>query len=164
MFPLFLRSSLNSMSVTRQIRTAVIKALQDLYGQDDPERSRRAEQGQTEFSEKDFQVNQTKPEFEGDYTVVLFSLVKQLKRSPDAIGNELGQKLISNNPELFSEFNLIKGFLNLSIDNSYWTGILMRHVRDESYGIKPSAGRRVMVEYSSPNTNKPLHLGHLRNN
>jgi arginyl-tRNA synthetase len=138
------------MSVSRHIRTAVITALQELY--------------QQSFTEKDFQVNQTKPEFKGDYTVVLFSLVKQLKKSPDAIGNELGQKLISNNPELFSEFNLIKGFLNLSIDNSYWTGILMRHVRDESYGIKPSAGRRVMVEYSSPNTNKPLHLGHLRNN
>lgn len=138
------------MSVTRHIRTAVIAALQELY--------------QQSFTEKDFQVNQTKPEFEGDYTVVLFSLVKQLKKSPDAIGNELGQKLISDNPELFYAFNLIKGFLNLSIDNSYWTGILTRHVRDESYGIKPSTGRRVMVEYSSPNTNKPLHLGHLRNN
>lgn len=138
------------MSVTRHIRTAVLSALQELY--------------QQSFTEKDFQINQTKPEFEGDYTVVLFSLVKQLKKSPDAIGNELGQKLISDNPELFSGFNLIKGFLNLSIDNSYWTGILTRHVRDESYGNKPSAGRRVMVEYSSPNTNKPLHLGHLRNN
>lgn len=138
------------MSVTRHIRTAVIAALQDLY--------------QQSFTEKDFQVNQTKPEFEGDYTVVLFSLVKQLKKSPDAIGNELGQKLIAGNAGLFSGFNLIKGFLNLSIDNSYWTGILTRHVRDESYGIKPSTGRRVMVEYSSPNTNKPLHLGHLRNN
>jgi arginyl-tRNA synthetase len=138
------------MSVTRHIRTAVTSALQELY--------------QQSFTEKDFQVNQTKPEFEGDYTVVLFSLVKQLKKSPDAIGNELGQKLISDNPELFAAFNLIKGFLNLSIDNSYWTGILTRHVRDESYGIKPPTGRRVMVEYSSPNTNKPLHLGHLRNN
>lgn len=138
------------MSVTRHIRTAVIAALQELY--------------QQSFTEKDFQVNQTKPEFEGDYTVVLFSLVKQLKKSPDAIGNELGQKLISDNPGLFSAFNLIKGFLNLSIDNSYWTGILTRHVTDTSYGIKPSTGRKVMVEYSSPNTNKPLHLGHLRNN
>jgi arginyl-tRNA synthetase len=138
------------MSVTRHIRTAVTAALQELY--------------QQSFAEKDFQVNQTKPEFEGDYTVVLFSLVKQLKKSPDAIGNELGQKLISDNPGLFSAFNLIKGFLNLSINNSYWTGILTRHVTDASYGIKPSTGRRVMVEYSSPNTNKPLHLGHLRNN
>lgn len=138
------------MSVTRHIRTAVIAALQELY--------------QQSFTEKDFQVNQTKPEFEGDYTVVLFSLVKQLKKSPDAIGNELGQQLVAANTGLFTAYNLIKGFLNLSIDHAYWTGILTRHVQDSSYGIKPNSGRRVMVEYSSPNTNKPLHLGHLRNN
>lgn len=180
MFPLFLRSILNSMSVTRQIRTAVIKALQELYGQD-PERSRgaerseRAEQrgideqsGKTEqqktFSDKDFQVNQTKPEFEGDYTVVLFSLVKQLKKSPDAIGNELGQKLIADNPQLFTAYNLIKGFLNLSISDAFWTGFLTQNSPDAQFGHKQPSGRRVMVEYSSPNTNKPLHLGHLRNN
>jgi arginyl-tRNA synthetase len=150
MFPLFLRSSLNSMSVTRQIRTAVTGALQDLYGQ--------------AFSDKDFQVNQTKPEFEGDYTVVLFSLVKQLKKSPDAIGNELGQKLVANNPQLFTSYNLIKGFLNLSISDAFWTGFLSRHSANAGFGQKPPSGRRVMVEYSSPNTNKPLHLGHLRNN
>lgn len=150
MFPLFLRSSLNSMSVTRQIRTAVTGALQELYGQ--------------AFSDKDFQVNQTKPEFEGDYTVVLFSLVKQLKKSPDAIGNELGQKLVAGNPQLFTSYNLIKGFLNLGISDAYWTGFLSQHSTDAGFGHKPPSGRRVMVEYSSPNTNKPLHLGHLRNN
>lgn len=150
MFPLFLRSSLNSMSVTRHLRSAVIKALQDLY--------------QQSFSEKDFQVNQTKPEFEGDYTVVLFSLVKQLKKSPDAIGNELGQKLTADHPQFFSSYNLIKGFLNLSISDVFWTGFLTQYSGDASYGKKPLSGRKVMVEYSSPNTNKPLHLGHLRNN
>ncbi|MGB8193855.1 MAG: arginine--tRNA ligase [Chitinophagaceae bacterium] len=138
------------MSVTRHIRTAVTKALQDIY--------------QQPFTEKDFQVNQTKPEFEGDYTVVLFALVKQLKKSPDAIGSELGQQLVDGNPGLFSSFNLIKGFLNLSVANAYWTGFLSRHSNDERFGIQPASGRRVMIEYSSPNTNKPLHLGHLRNN
>src|SRR5215213_412310 len=142
MFPLFLRSSLNSMSVTRQIRTAVIKALQDLYGQDDPERSRRAEQGQTEFSEKDFQVNQTKPEFEGDYTVVLFSLVKQLKKSPDAIGNELGQKLTADNPQLFTAYNLIKGFLTLASAMHSGQNFLRRMLQMRSLDISsnPVAG------------------------
>jgi len=138
------------MSVTRHIRQAVIQALQELY--------------QQSFTEKDFQVNETKPEFEGDYTVVLFSLVKQLKKSPDAIGNELGQKLVSSNPSLFTSFNLIKGFLNLSIADEFWTEFLSQHYKNDRYGSQSSTGRKVMVEYSSPNTNKPLHLGHLRNN
>lgn len=138
------------MSVTRQIRTAVIRALQELY--------------QQAFSEKDFQLNQTKPEFEGDYTVVLFALVKQLKKSPDAIGNELGQKLTAGNPQLFTSYNLIKGFLNLGISDEFWNSFVTQNSADAGYGHKPPSGRRVMVEYSSPNTNKPLHLGHLRNN
>lgn len=138
------------MSITQRIRSSVIQALQELYGQP--------------FTEKDFQVNQTKPEFEGDYTVVLFSLVKQLKKSPDALGNELGQKLVSNDPALFTACNLIKGFLNLSIAGQYWTGFVTKHFADERFGFKDPSGHRVMVEYSSPNTNKPLHLGHLRNN
>ncbi|HEX6180770.1 MAG TPA: arginine--tRNA ligase, partial [Chitinophagaceae bacterium] len=138
------------MSITRQIRTAVIEALQDLY--------------QQSFTEKDFQVNETKPEFEGDYTVVLFSLVKQLKKSPDAIGNELGQKLVTDNPTFFSSFNLIKGFLSLTIDDAYWIGFAQSQSANNRFGLHPSSGQKVMVEYSSPNTNKPLHLGHLRNN
>lgn len=138
------------MSVTRQIKTAVSKALSDLY--------------QQAFSDKDFQVNQTKPEFEGDYTVVLFSLVKQLKKSPEAIGTELGQKLTADNPGLFSSYNLIKGFLNLSISDLYWTNLVQINSADAGYGHKKPSGHKLMVEYSSPNTNKPLHLGHLRNN
>src|SRR5215213_8989968 len=115
------------MSVTRQIRSAVIKALKELY--------------QQSFSEKDFQVNQTKPEFEGDYTVVLFSLVKQLKKSPDIIGNELGQKLVSGNPALFSSFNLIKGFLNLGISHDFWIDFLTHSAGLPDYGNKPATGR-----------------------
>lgn len=116
------------------------------------------------FSEKDFQVNLTKPEFEGDYTVVLFSLVKSLKLSPDAIGNALGEQLVGEYPHLFTRFNIIKGFLNLTVADSYWTDLLQKHHADSCFGKKEMNGKKVMVEYSSPNTNKPLHLGHLRNN
>ena len=119
---------------------------------------------QQPFSDKDFQVNQTKPEFEGDYTIVLFSLVKKLKKSPDAVGNELGSHLATVYPHLFSGYNIIKGFLNLSVAESYWTALLQTNYSNKDYGKQPAKNERVMVEYSSPNTNKPLHLGHLRNN
>jgi len=119
---------------------------------------------QQPFSEKDFQVNQTKPEFEGDYTIVLFSLIKKLKKSPDAAGNELGNYLLDHYPHVFTSFNIIKGFLNLSIAETYWISILDKNHANSQYGLQPPNGKKVMVEYSSPNTNKPLHLGHLRNN
>jgi arginyl-tRNA synthetase len=110
------------------------------------------------------QVSETKPEFEGDYTVVLFAFTKSLKRPPETIGNELGAKIVSANPTLFSSFNVIKGFLNLSISDNYWLSFLHENHSSENYGFKTSSADKVMVEYSSPNTNKPLHLGHLRNN
>lgn len=111
-----------------------------------------------------FQINQTKPEFEGDYTIVLFSLVKALKANPDAIGQTLGDYLLANSGGLITRFNLIKGFLNLSVADSYWTAFLHNRFADTQFGLQPAGNTRVMVEYSSPNTNKPLHLGHLRNN
>ncbi len=115
------------------------------------------------FTDKDFQVNQTKPEFEGDYTVVMFSLVKTLKLSPDVIGNTLGGHLVKNYPHLFAAYNIIKGFLNLTVADSYWLELLSKNYNDICYGKKEMNGKKVMVEYASPNTNKPLHLGHLRN-
>ncbi len=138
------------MSIVSSIQQSVIKALSELYNQP--------------FTEKDFQINQTKPEFEGDYTVVMFSLVKSLKLSPDAIGNALGENLINNETAFFTKFNIIKGFLNLTVADDYWTGLLLKNHNDVCYGKKEMNGKKVMVEYSSPNTNKPLHLGHLRNN
>ena len=138
------------MSIVKSIQQSVIKSLSELYSQS--------------FTEKDFQINQTKPEFEGDYTVVLFSLVKSLKQSPDAIGNALGNDLIKNNPDLFTNYNIIKGFLNFSIADNFWISLLQKNHADICYGKKEMNGKKVMVEYSSPNTNKPLHLGHLRNN
>ncbi len=138
------------MSIVSNIQTSVIKSLTALYNQP--------------FTEKDFQVNQTKPEFEGDYTIVMFALVKSLKQSPEAIGTALGNHLIENNATLFTGYNIIKGFLNLSVADKYWQGLLNKNHADVCFGKKEMNGQKVMVEYSSPNTNKPLHLGHLRNN
>ncbi|HZK64094.1 MAG TPA: arginine--tRNA ligase [Puia sp.] len=112
----------------------------------------------------DILVNETKPEFSGNYTVVLFSIVKKLKSDPDTLGRALGESLLETQPDLFSGFNVIKGFLNLEIRDGILLVFLEDQHKNPTYGIKQANGRRVMVEYSSPNTNKPLHLGHLRNN
>lgn len=138
------------MSVIEQIKHVSAKAINELYSFD--------------INEHAILVNATKPEFEGDYTVVLFSFVKELRKSPDALGNELGNYLVTHNSHLFSAFNIIKGFLNLTINTECWIRFLQQEYHNASFGLKPKNGQRVMVEYSSPNTNKPLHLGHLRNN
>ena len=138
------------MSVVIQIKEATVKAISHLYG--------------INLQTREILVNATKPEFEGDYTVVLFAFVKQLKKSPDALGQELGDFIVAQNPELFTAYNVIKGFLNLSISHSYWSEFVQHQYPNTQFGYAPANGERVMVEYSSPNTNKPLHLGHLRNN
>ena len=138
------------MDIITQIRTATHQVLQAHY----------------QFSPDvtGILVNETKPEFEGDYTVVLFSLVKPLKKSPEVLGNELGQHLVALRPDLFVRFNVIKGFLNLTIADARWLGFVQEQYANKDFGRKKNNGKKVMVEYSSPNTNKPLHLGHLRNN
>jgi len=113
---------------------------------------------------KDFSVIETKPEFEGDFTLVLFPFVKKLKKSPEVLGAEWGQKLLDEAPSVFTKFNVIKGFLNLTVSDQLWIRFLEKQYANEQFGRKLPSGRKVMVEYSSPNTNKPLHLGHLRNN
>lgn len=138
------------MSVAAQIKTAAAKAIKNLYTVD--------------LQESSVLVNATKPEFEGDYTIVLFAFVKQLKKSPDALGQELGEYLVKENPTIFSAFNVIKGFLNLTVSDQYWLQFVQQNHSDDAYGINTAKEKKVMVEYSSPNTNKPLHLGHLRNN
>ncbi|MFC4232916.1 arginine--tRNA ligase [Parasediminibacterium paludis] len=138
------------MSVVTQIKQVTAKAISALYTID--------------IEDAAILVNATKPEFEGDYTVVLFAFVKQLKTSPDAFGQALGNYLVANNPTLFTAYNVIKGFLNLSIADDYWLKFTNTNFNNESFGKAAPNGKRVMVEYSSPNTNKPLHLGHLRNN
>ncbi|SKC50005.1 arginyl-tRNA synthetase [Bacteroidales bacterium WCE2004] len=109
------------------------------------------------------QVAVTRKEFEGDFTLVVFPLLRTSRKSPDATGVEIGDWLVANCPEV-SAYNSVKGFLNLSLSNIYWREALAAIVEDAGYGQLPSTGRRVMVEFSSPNTNKPLHLGHIRNN
>lgn len=108
-------------------------------------------------------INQTKSEFEGDLTLVLFGLAKTLGQAPDRIGESLGSSLVAQFPELFSGYQLVKGFLNLSIQDQQWLIAFehQRHLSNTAYPANPA--KRIMVEYSSPNTNKPLHLGHLRN-
>src|SRR5205809_291285 len=94
------------MSIVTEIKKAASKALQALYN--------------VEVKEADVLVNSTKPEFEGDYTIVLFAFVKQLRKSPEALGKETGDYLLTAEPQLFSKFSVIKGFLNLTINNEYW--------------------------------------------
>ena len=110
------------------------------------------------------QVQVTRKEFEGDYTLVVFPLLKISHAAPDATGTALGEWLTANCPEI-SAFNSVKGFLNLSLSNLYWREALEGIISaGESYFTLPSTGKKIMVEFSSPNTNKPLHLGHIRNN
>ncbi len=109
------------------------------------------------------QVQPTRKEFEGDYTLVVFPLLRVTRQSPDATADAIGEWLQANCPEI-SAFNSVKGFLNLSLSNLYWRESLESIAADGDYGRLPSTGRRIMVEFSSPNTNKPLHLGHIRNN
>ncbi|MBI2282196.1 MAG: arginine--tRNA ligase [Bacteroidetes bacterium] len=138
------------MSVVTKIKEVTAAAIHQLY--------------QVELAAGDVLVNATKPEFEGDYTVVLFAFVKQLKKSPDALGQELGQQIISTHPDLFTAYNVIKGFLNLTVADAYWLQFINGQYSNTEFGHTKPNGEKVMVEYSSPNTNKPLHLGHLRNN
>src|SRR5215475_7541179 len=138
------------MDLVNQIRQAAQELIYEKY--------------QLHVDAKDILVNETKPEFEGDYTVVLFSFVKSLKKNPEALGNELGHLLTERYSHLFSGFNVIKGFLNLHIVDKVLIDFLYKESGNKNFGKKSKTGNKVMVEYSSPNTNKPLHLGHLRNN
>jgi arginyl-tRNA synthetase len=138
------------MSVVTRIKEVTAKAINQSYG--------------IELQSNEILVNATKPEFEGDYTVVLFAFVKQLKKSPDILGQELGNLLLKEYPAFFTAFNVIKGFLNLTIVDAHWLQFINTEYQNTAFGHSPTNGQRVMVEYSSPNTNKPLHLGHLRNN
>ncbi|HRF27350.1 MAG TPA: arginine--tRNA ligase, partial [Ferruginibacter sp.] len=122
------------MSIIEQVQQHAIECLKALY--------------QGDFTEKDFQVNQTKPEFRGDYTVVLFSLVKSLKLSPDEIGQKLGAEMARRHPDTYLGFNIIKGFLNLEISDAYWLQVLEKNFDDVCFGKHPMNGKKVMVEYS----------------
>ena len=138
------------MSISAELKGIVSGALKSLYD--------------LNVQNEEVLVNETKPEFEGDYTIVLFSYTKPVRKSPEVIGQELGQYLVENHQQLITGFNVIKGFLNLSIVDAYWIGFLQNSFANNAFGKEEKLNKKVMVEYSSPNTNKPLHLGHLRNN
>ncbi len=139
------------MTLEQQISIAVCDALKALYNID------------TEVEK--IQLQKTKKEFEGDITVLVFPFVKLARKSPDAVCEELGAHIVANNT-LITKYNSIKGFLNLSINSNQWLDTLSTIDANTTFGTQTpgSNGKTMMVEYSSPNTNKPLHLGHIRNN
>jgi len=116
-----------------------------------------------EVDSASLQVQATRKEFEGDFTLVVFPLLRISKTSPDATGAAIGSWLKDNAPEI-SDFNVVKGFLNILLSPLYWNELFRSISSDPDFGQLPSTGKNVMIEFSSPNTNKPLHLGHIRNN
>jgi len=113
--------------------------------------------------DKILQTQATRKEFEGDITAVTFPLIKISKKSPEETGAEIGNYIIAHSQEI-EKFNVVKGFLNLSFSGRFWTETLFEIHKSGNWGSAASSGKTIMVEYSSPNTNKPLHLGHIRNN
>lgn len=139
------------MTIESIIAQGVVKAVKELYGAD--------------IEEKQAIPSATKKEFEGDLTVVVFPFLKASHKNPETTATEIGEWL-AKNVEAVEKFNVVKGFLNLSISPAYWLGLLHDIASDQEWGIRKETPESdlVMVEYSSPNTNKPLHLGHVRNN
>jgi arginyl-tRNA synthetase len=137
-------------SIIQQIKAAAALGINHLFPQ-------------AAVTDEDITVNETKPEFNGDYTVVLFPFVKSLRQNPATIGAALGAYLVEQH-QLFVAHETVAGFLNLTLSDAYWQTFLNTQHNNTSYGKKEANGQKVMVEYSSPNTNKPLHFGHLRNN
>ena len=118
---------------------------------------------QSEIGIDSIVIQETRKEFEGQVTAVTFPFTRFSKKTPEQTGTEIGEYLKENIHEV-TDYNVIKGFLNLSVSDSYWIDQLLNTVLNQGFGQFPANGKRVMVEYSSPNTNKPLHLGHVRNN
>lgn len=137
--------------LTEIIQKTVSETLKNLYN--------------IETEPKDIVLQKTKKEFEGDFTIVVFPYVKQARKSPEALANELGENVCKAIPELQS-FNVIKGFLNFVVSDGYWLSYAQSISGDSRLGLKPvdPNDAPIVIEYSSPNTNKPLHLGHIRNN
>ena len=140
------------MDFELKIVQAVEAIVEELYGQQVPE--------------KMVQLQQTRSEFEGQVTLVVFPFTKMSHKAPEVTGQEIGERLQEKLPEVVSGFNVVKGFLNISIASAQWISILQEIYENPNYGFTPVTDDSplVMIEYSSPNTNKPLHLGHVRNN
>ena len=136
------------MNIDNYISELVLGVVTELYGQVNPAQ---------------IQIQKTRKEFEGDYTLVTFPLLKLSRKAPEATATEIGEKLVATCSQV-SAFNVIKGFLNISLSAEFWQERFAQIVATENYGQAEATGKTIMVEYSSPNTNKPLHLGHIRNN
>lgn len=137
------------MTIENTIVASIQKAVAALY--------------QTEISSDSIVIQETRKEFDGQITAVTFPFTRVSKKTPEQTGNEIGEYLQEHIEEI-TAFNVIKGFLNLSISDAYWVELLFNSILNTDFGQFPANGKKVMVEYSSPNTNKPLHLGHVRNN
>ena len=137
------------INIESYLQSEIHKCLEGLYG------------GGVDYAH--VQVQNTRREFEGDYTLVVFPFLKLSRKSPEQTATDIGEALVGTLPEAAS-FNVIKGFLNISLTAGFWAERFSEIAADNSYGVAESNGKTVMVEYSSPNTNKPLHLGHIRNN
>ena len=137
------------MTLEQQLAAQVKVVVKDLYG--------------IEADDKQIQLQKTRPEFEGNLTLVVFPFVKAARKTPAQVAQEIGERLVG---ELVERFNAVQGFLNMVIAQDYWVHCLEKIAADERYGLTPVTpeSKLMMVEYSSPNTNKPLHLGHVRNN
>ncbi len=135
------------MNVVNELRQQAVKAVNDLYN--------------VALQPEAVQITETKPEFTGDYTVVLFSLLKQLKGGPEVIGAALGAHLVQSNPGFITAYDVVKGFLNLTVADGRLLSFLKPHTTETA--ATEGGRQKIIVEYASPNTNKPLHLGHLRN-
>ena len=140
------------MEIASKITTAVQAVIEELYG--------------VQVPEKMVQLQETRAEFEGQLTLVVFPFLKMSKKTPEATAQEIGEQLVAKVPEVISKFNVIKGFLNLVINPAQWIELLESIQQNPTFGFTPVTEESplVMIEYSSPNTNKPLHLGHVRNN
>ncbi len=138
------------MTIEKMLTQQVLEAVKACYG--------------VELTEKDVQLQETRKEFAGDLTVVVFPFTRYSRKSPEETAKELGEDLKQNIEEV-ETYNVIKGFLNVVISSAYWIEVLNDVAKEEKYGYaKEPSGKTYMIEYSSPNTNKPLHLGHIRNN
>ena len=139
------------MNIEQRLIASVMNGVKALYGQEVPE--------------KMVQLQKTKKEFEGHLTLVVFPFLRMSKKGPEQTAQEIGEYLKANEP-MIAGYNVIKGFLNLTIASSAWVELLNTIQADKTYGITAAteSSPMVMIEYSSPNTNKPLHLGHVRNN
>ncbi|MGB6094622.1 MAG: arginine--tRNA ligase, partial [Moheibacter sp.] len=136
------------MNLKSKVSEILKNSISDIYG----------------YQAENLEIQNTKKEFEGEYTLVVFPLIRELKKKPETIGEEIGNDLKSKN--LILDFNVVKGFLNMNFKPEFWLADLIKNAENKDFGYtaENQNSKSIMVEYSSPNTNKPIHLGHIRNN